>query len=186
MVIEVMRNPATKPASALAAAQPQAATKSQDKQQDQTAQKAENTAPTPAETDRLAPLADGAPIGLTLDEDIPPDAEEGHPLHFTVAADLKTSDGVLIAKGSKAVGMIYSREKRKTIIMKRGDKVNFQLASVTAASGAKLKVRATPQRKANEDSYRAIDSKSKDIAATKGTHFIGYIDGAQTVMTKRP
>ena len=183
-VIEVMRNPAAKPSPAT---QVQAANPVQEKKPEKAAEKQE-TPVAPAkvsEMDKLVSIADGTPIGLTLDEDIPNNADEGHPLHFTVASDLKTSEGVVIVKGSKAMGAIYSREKRKTIIMKRGDKVNFQLASVVGVNGAKLKIRATPQRKADDDSYRAIDTKSKEMAATKGTQFIGYVDGAQTVTVKR-
>ena len=156
-----------------------------EKKQEKTAEKQETSPVKPSETERVVSVADGAPIGLTLDEDIPIDADEGHPLHFTVTSDLKANESVVIAKGSKAVGAIHSREKRKKIIMKRGDKVSFQLASVTGVNGAKLKIRATPQRKADDDSYRAIDSKSKEMAAVKGTQFIGYVDGAQTVTVKR-
>ena len=176
-VIEVMRNPAAKPSPAT---QAQASNPVQEKKQETPVAPAKV-----AELDKLVSVADGTPIGLTLDEDIPIDADEGHPLHFTVTSDLKASEGVVIAKGSKAVGAIYSREKRKKIIMKRGDRVSFQLASVTGANGAKLKIRATPQKKAGDDSYRAIDSKSKEMAAVKGTQFIGYVDGAQTVTVKR-
>ena len=176
-VIEVMRNPAAKPSPAT---QAQASNPVQEKKQETPVAPAKV-----AELDKLVSVADGTPIGLTLDEDIPIDADEGHPLHFTVTSDLKASEGVVIAKGSKAVGAIYSREKRKKIIMKRGDKVSFQLASVTGVNGAKLKIRATPQKKADDDSYRAIDSKSKEMAAVKGTQFIGYVDGAQTVTVKR-
>ena len=181
-VIEVMRNPAAKPSPAT---QAQTAMPPQEKKQEKTAEKQETSPVKPSETERVVSVADGAPIGLTLDEDIPIDADEGHPLHFTVTSDLKANESVVIAKGSKAVGAIHSREKRKKIIMKRGDKVSFQLASVTGVNGAKLKIRATPQRKADDDSYRAIDSKSKEMAAVKGTQFIGYVDGAQTVTVKR-
>ncbi len=181
-VIEVMRNPAAKPTPATQAQ----AVQPNEMKQEKAAEKQETAAAKLSETDKLIGVVDGAPIGLTLDENIPLDAEEGHALHFTVSTDLKTNDGVLVAKGSKAVGAIYSREKRKNFIMKRGDKVSFQLANVTAVNGAKLKIRATPQRKADDDSYRAIESRSKELAAAKGAQFIGYVDGAQTVAVKRP
>ncbi len=181
-VIEVMRNPAAKPSPATQAQ----AVQPNEMKQEKAAEKQDTAAAKLSETDKLIGVVDGAPIGLTLDENIPLDAEEGHALHFTVSTDLKTNDGVLVAKGSKAVGAIYSREKRKNFIMKRGDKVSFQLANVTAVNGAKLKIRATPQRKADDDSYRAIESRSKELAAAKGAQFIGYVDGAQTVAVKRP
>lgn len=181
-VIEVMRNPAAKPTPATQAQ----AVQPNEMKQEKAAEKQETAAAKLSETDKLIGVVDGAPIGLTLDENIPLDAEEGHALHFTVSTDLKTNDGVLVAKGSKAVGAIYSREKRKNFIMKRGDKVSFQLANVTAVNGAKLKIRATPQRKADDDSYRAIESRSKELAAAKGAQFIGYVDGAQTVAVKHP
>ena len=127
-------------------------------------------------------VSEATPIALVLTEDIPLDADEGRPIHFRAVSDTKVGDTVVVTKGSAAIGTVYSREKKKQfVLVGRGTKVNFQLANVIAANGTKLKLRATIQTKKDEDSYRGIDSKSKEVAAAKGTQFIGYVDGPQTL-----
>ncbi len=136
----------------------------------------------PEAIERSILVNEGTPIALVLTEDIPLDAEEGRPIHFRAASDTKVGDAVVVAKGSAAIGAVYSREKKKQFVgIGRGTKLNFQLANVIAANGTKLKLRATIQTKKDEDSYRGIDGKSKEVAAAKGTQFIGYVDGQQTL-----
>ena len=134
------------------------------------------------EAERPIVVSEATPIALVLTEDIPLDAAEGRPIHFKALSDTKVGDTIVVVKGSDAIGAVYSREKKKQFVgIGRGAKVNFQLANVIAANGMKLKLRATIQTKKDDDSYRAIDSKSKEVAAVKGTQFIGYVDGQQTL-----
>ena len=134
------------------------------------------------EAERSILVNEATPIALILTEDIPLDAAEGRPIHFRAVSDTKVGETVVVTKGSAAIGTVYSREKKKQfVVVGRGTKVNFQLANVIAANGTKLKIRATIQTKKDEDSYRGIDSKSKEVAAAKGTQFIGFVDGPQTL-----
>ncbi len=177
-IIEVMRNPTKAPAAI--ASTTTAAVPSTDKGTDRQSS-AKQDAPIAGvptkESERLVTVNDGTPIALSLLDNVSMDAEEGYALHFKTASDLKASDTLVVAKGSAANGAVYSREKKKLV---RGTKMNFHLASVVAVNGAKLKIRATPARKADDESYRVLDAKS----AAQGAQFIGYVDGTQTLTLK--
>ena len=89
-------------------------------------------------------------------------------------------DTVVIAKGAKAMGAIYSKGKKKQlIVVGRGTKVTFELASVEASGGGQVKLRATPTAK--DDESRPFEMKSKLMIATKGMSFIGYVAGNQEI-----
>ena len=59
-------------------------------------------------------LTDGIPFFITLAEDIPQNAEEGRPLHFTVAKDVRVGDLVVIAKGAAVTGAITQAARKGT------------------------------------------------------------------------
>jgi len=67
--------------------------------------------------------------------------------------------------------------------------MTFQLNSADAADGQKLAVRAAAARKANGPTTRPIDTgkyaKAKDLAAARGTDYIAYVDGNQTISVRK-
>jgi class 3 adenylate cyclase len=139
--------------------------------------------PTPANTS--VNLKDGSQIRLTLAEDIPTDATEGTAVRFEVTADVRVGDTVVIRQGATAVGSIVDTAKKKHF--GRSDKMTFHLITVDAVDGQKLAIRATPTRASDGSSKRPVDTgvgKSKDVAASAGTRYWGYIDGPQTVSVK--
>ena len=131
-------------------------------------------------------LGDGVPVPLTLAEDIPAGASEGEALRFTVAGDVRVNDTVVIHKGAAATGAVVDSAKKR--ILGIGGKMTLRLEKVDAADGRKLAIRATPARRADGTSKRNVETgsrKSKEIAASAGTDYIGYIDGAQTVSLRK-
>jgi serine/threonine-protein kinase len=150
----------------------------------------ENPPPAPAVTrSPSAPVIvrDALPFPIVLDEDIPTDAEEGRPLRFSVSGDLKVGSSVIIARSAAVTGEIAGVGKKK--FLARGNKLTFRLLKVDAVDGQALNVRATAARGAGDLSRRQVDSgkgsKSKNIAAIKGTRYIGYIDGDQTISVRQ-
>jgi len=138
---------------------------------------------------RTAPvaLADGLPFRITLAEDIPADAQDDRPLRFTVTEAVRVGDAVVIAKGATVTGAIADAGKKKFLGM--GNKLSLRLFNAVAVDGRKLTVRATSGKSAGVPERRPVDvggkGKSKDIAAPAGSLYIGYIDGAQTVMVAK-
>jgi len=94
---------------------------------------------------------------------------------------------VVIAKGATITGAIADAGKKKFLGM--GSKLSLRLVSVDAVDGHKLNVRATSGQAASGAAKRPVDvggkGKSKEIAAAAGSAYIGYIDGAQTVMVPK-
>jgi len=146
------------------------------------------TAPTPAppvpEATRLLNIPAGTKIPLQLQTDIPIDAEAGLPLAFLAAADVTVDGQTIVKQGAAATGELVSREKKKGFLaFGRGTKVTFQLATVEAADGAKLKIRAV----ANSGESRQIESpglKSKALAVAKGAAANGFTVGPQAIRAK--
>jgi serine/threonine-protein kinase len=153
-------------------------------------------APTPAPPaarpaqPRVAPqmlavnIADGTPLRIALAEDVPVTAAEDKPLQFRVVEDLKVGNAVLVPKGAEVTGSIASEAGKKRFLG-MGGKMTFQLDSVDAVDGHKLKVRASAGRKGAGPATRPIDTgkyaKAKNLAAARGTDYIAYIDGDQSV-----
>ncbi|MGA2182935.1 MAG: serine/threonine-protein kinase [Bryobacteraceae bacterium] len=148
------------------------------------------TASAPAHTAaRVTPVAvdDGLPFRITLAEDIPASAEEGRAVRFTVPEPVHVGDAVVIAQGALVTGAISDLGKKKFLGM--GSKLNLRLIEADSVDGHKLAVRATSGRRTDGPSRRPVDtgrgSKAKDVAAPRGTEYIGYIDGAQTVQVRK-
>ena len=138
----------------------------------------------PAATIPGKPLrtVDGIPFMLVLAEDVPRDAEEGAPIHFTTSSDVKVGDTVVIPKGARALGEVHSASRKK--MFGRDSKVTYRLIEATGVNGAPLKIRATPSPRDADSSGRPLDpagNKSKDIAAPKGTQVPAYLVGDQPV-----
>jgi serine/threonine-protein kinase len=131
-------------------------------------------------------LGDGLPIRLALAEDIPSEAMPGDAVRFKVAHDLRVDGIVVISEGTPAIGSIVDGAKRK--IFGIGGKMTFRLERLDAVDGRKLTIRATPSRGRDGSSKRPVNTgarKPKEVAATVGTEYLGYIDGPQTVLVKK-
>ena len=128
-------------------------------------------------------LTDGIPFTITLAEDIPQNAEEGRPLRFTVATDVRVGDLVVIAKGATVTGAIAQAGHKGTFGF-GGTKMTMRLLVTDAVDGHKYRVRAQSARSADGKNERPVETnvkpKNKDLAATAGTEYIAYIDGDVT------
>jgi serine/threonine-protein kinase len=132
-------------------------------------------------------VADGLPFRIALAEDIPADAQDDRPVRFTATEAVRVGDAIVIAQGATVTGAIADAGKKKFLGM--GSKLSLRLVNVNAVDGHKLSVRATSGRAAGGAARRPVDvggkGKSKEIAAAAGSQYIGYIDGAQTVMVPK-
>jgi serine/threonine-protein kinase len=132
-------------------------------------------------------LADGVPISLILAEDIPNDAGKGDPVKLTVANDVMVDSRVVIQKGAAAAGAIVDGAKRKTFVG-IGGKLTFRLQTVAAVDGQRVAIRATPGAHRDGVSKRPVVQAgardSKSVAAPAGSEYIGYVDGASTIVLK--
>jgi class 3 adenylate cyclase len=130
-------------------------------------------------------VADSLPIQITLDADVPADGSGGETLSFTVLEDLKAGDTVVIPKGATVSGSIEVGKK----IFLWGGKMNYRLTQADAVDGQKLNIRATAGRDGKGRASRPFDtgkgSKSKELAAAKGTKYVGYTDGEQTLWVRK-
>ncbi len=136
----------------------------------------------------LISVDDGLPFSIALDQDIPADAPQGESLRFTVTDGLKVGDALVIAKGAGVTGSIASEPGKKKFLG-MGGKITFRLDKVDATDGQKISVRAASKRRADGVTARPLDTskgvRSKDLAAARGTQYIGYIDGQQTVSVRK-
>ena len=70
-----------------------------------------------------------------------------------------------------------------------GTKLSFKLTQGRTPAGHPINVRALPSAKANGVAQRPVDTGqktgSKDIAAAAGAQYIGYVDGAQSVVVPK-
>jgi len=133
-------------------------------------------------------LSDGMAFAISLTEDIPQNAEEGRPLHFTVSKDVKIGDLVAIAKGAAVVGEVAQAARKGTFGI-GGAKAMLRLLVVDAVDGKKYRVRAQSARGADGKNERPVETntraKNKDMAADAGTEYIAYIDGDVTISVKK-
>jgi serine/threonine-protein kinase len=210
-VIEVMRNPKAVPADSSSAPKvPSNTSKSQqpavNPSQTQTTPAPQTQIPAPPvqvttpapvpvpitrtlEKITVVTIPDGAPVPITLSADVPAEVQEGQPVHFTVAQDFKAGDTVVIAKGSVVNGAVVDVGGKKKFLGMGGGKVTFRLMQVDAIDGHKLNIRATPAKSPNGPAQRPLEPVNKkppkELVATAGTEYIGYVDGEQTVSVKK-
>jgi hypothetical protein len=141
------------------------------------------TAPRPAPVVPVV-IADGSPFRIILAEDIPADAAADRPLRFTVADNVVVDGSMVIAKGTAVTGEVAGKAGKK--FLSKG-KLTFRLLQAEGADGKPLRIRATPAE-GPTGSTRPLETKgarSKQLAAARGTEYIGYIDGEQTVAAPR-
>jgi len=136
----------------------------------------------------LISVDDGLPFRLILDQDVPADAAQGASLRFFAADGLQVGDAVVIAKGAAVTGSIASEPGKKKFLG-IGGKGTFRLEKVDAVDGQKISVRAAAKGRADGLTARPLDSgkgaKPKELAAARGTQYVGYIDGQQTVSVRK-
>lgn len=130
-------------------------------------------------------LGDALPVRLTLEGDIPNDAEEGDPVRFKVAHDVRVEDTVVIRKGATAVGAIVDGARRK--IFGIGGRITFRVDSVDAVDGQKVTLRATENSRSglSKRPVNPIGIRTRDVAAASGTEYMAFVDGANTVTVTR-
>ena len=132
-------------------------------------------------------LTDGMPFTITLAEDLPQNTDEGRPLRFTVAKDVRVGDFVAIAKGGAVTGEVAQPE-RKGRLGFGGSKMTLRLLTVEAVDGHKYRIRAQSARGSDKNERPAetnVKPKNKDLVASAGTEYIAYIDGDVTVSVKK-
>jgi len=194
-VIEAMRNPKaapSRPAIPAASAIPAATPTSTTAASAPSAAAVPTPAPAPASPSSsivAVTLTNGMPITISLAEDIPQNAEEGSPLHFTVAKDVRVGDLVVIAKGANVTGEIAQAARKGKIIGIGGGKITMRLLVVDAVDGRKYRVRTQSARSTDGKSERPVETnvkpKNKELAAVAGTEYVAYIDGDATVSVKK-
>ena len=133
-------------------------------------------------------LSDGMAFAITLTEDVPQNAQEGRPLHFTVSKDVRVGDLVAISKGAPVVGEVAQAARKGTFGI-GGAKANLRLLVVDAVDGKKYRVRAQSARGADGKNERPVETntraKNRDMVADAGTEYIAYIDGDVTISVKK-
>jgi len=131
-------------------------------------------------------LNDALPFRIVLTEDVPADIAEGQSVSFRVVDGLQVGDAVVIAKGATVTGEVMGEVGKKRFLgIGAGSKLSFRLLYTQSVEDEKVRVRAIAALKADSAPVRPFDtgkgSKSKEVAAPRGTEYIAYIDGEQTV-----
>ena len=133
-------------------------------------------------------VADALPFYITLDDDVTPEAQGGQQVVFTVRDGLKVGDTVVIGKGAKVTGSIMGEVGKKFLGM-GSKKMMFRLLQAKAVDGGQLNVRAMAGKGSKGPPERPFDtgkgSKSKELIAPRGTEYIAYTDGEQTVSVRK-
>ena len=141
-------------------------------------------APAPVIQSLTVTLADGLPIRVALAADVPADADIGLPLRFQAMEDFHAQGVLVIRKGATISGEISAAPKKKLFGI-GGAKLSFTLKKADAAGGQTINLRAAPAKRSDGPAQRAVETGtrpgSKGVAASQGTVYIGYIDGAQSV-----
>jgi serine/threonine protein kinase len=132
-------------------------------------------------------VPDSLPFRISLDQDVAADAAAGLAVTFTVMDGLKVDDATVIPKGAVVTGEVTPEQGKKILGM--GGKMTFRLIRVDAVDGQKLSVRATAGHGTNGPATRQFatnkSTKSKELAAAKGTEYIAYTDGKFTVAARK-
>jgi len=123
-----------------------------------------------------------------LDQDVPADAQGGELLRFVVMDGLKVDDTTVIAKGAVVTGTVMGESGKKKFLG-MGGKMTFRLTQVDAVDGQKLPVRATAGHGGEGPPTRQFatnkSSHSKELAAARGTEYIGYTEGDHTIAVRK-
>ena len=131
-------------------------------------------------------VPDALPFKVTLAVDVPTDADVGRPLRFTVSEDFKVGNNVVLPKGATVYGEI-SEAGRKKMFGIAGGRLSLKFTKAEAPGGHALNVRALAVKK-SDVTQRPVDTgarQPKDLAAAKGTEYIAYTDGEQSLSVPR-
>ena len=145
----------------------------------------------PARTIQTVPIlvGDGLPFRMTLAEDVPLNSPEGATVRFIVAEDFVANNKVVIAKGATVTGVVAVPNGKKKFFGIGGNKMAYELQRVDASDGKKLNVRGMAGRNPDGPVLHAFETpngrKAKGYAALKGTEYIGYTEGDQTVSVRK-
>jgi serine/threonine protein kinase len=133
-------------------------------------------------------IADALPFRIILNDDIPATAQEDDAVNFTAADGLKVGDTVVIAKGATVTGYVVGEVGKKFLGM-GSKKMNFRLMQAAAVDGQKINIRAIPSHGGKGPPSRPFETgkggKSKEFAGIRGTEYIGYTDGEQTISVRK-
>ena len=132
-------------------------------------------------------LGDGTPFRIALAEDVANDAREGQALTFRASDDLKLGDTIVVAKGATVAGQIVSGNGKKFLGM--GGRMTFKLNSVESVDGQTIAIRAAAARRTDGPTARPLETgkyaKPKELAAARGTDYVAYVDGDQTITLRK-
>jgi hypothetical protein len=137
----------------------------------------------PAPEAKQVAVLSGLPVTLVLAGNVPNDPTPGTPLKFTVKEDFLVNSSIAIAAGATATGEVAGIKKG----ILRGGKATFKLIAADAVDGTKIALRATPGN-GDEKSERVLEPpnrKDKTLLAPAGTEYVGYIDGAHSVVVRK-
>ncbi len=130
-------------------------------------------------------IPDSTPFSISLGADLPSDADLGRQIRFVATADFKVQGSVVIAKGAAVYGEISETSKKKKLFGIGGGKLSFTLTKADGVGGHSIAVRALAAKRTDGPTQRPVEvsgrSTPKDVAATQGSEYIGYVDGNQTV-----
>ncbi len=140
--------------------------------------------PVPQTTAVMVP--DATPFQMILAADIPAEIEIGASVKFTLPEDFKVNGMTILQKGAVVTGEISETGKKKKFLgIGGGNKLSFTLSKVVGPRGVTMNIRALSARRADGATQRQVDTgkngASKTVAAVRGTEYIGYVDGTQTV-----
>ena len=133
-------------------------------------------------------VPDAVPFKIVLAEDIPLDADLGRAVKFVATDDFRAQGAVVVRKGANVYGEISETARKKLFGFGSG-KLSFSLTKADVVGGQSVKVRTLAARRGDgARTQRPVDtgkSGSKTLAAARGTEYLAYIDGAQTVIVPK-
>jgi serine/threonine protein kinase len=147
--------------------------------------------PPPATTsETILSIADGIPMHIELQEDVPLTITAGTALRFRVTENVMSGDTLIIPKGASVTARVVDEYKKKTALVVGGSKITFQLSDVDAVAGQKLRLRGTPgalgQKKVPLENGAPPGGKTKvKDTAVAGTVFMAYVDGVQVLNIRK-
>jgi len=138
-------------------------------------------APTPEKVPPLpvttpVSIQDALPLGLTLAENIPGDAEPGRTIRFETTNAIVLENAIVIRAGAEATGQIVDGGRKK--------KLTFKMTDVVAVDGTKLPIR-TGAREGKVQIDSLPGKHTKEIAWARGESYTAYILGQQKVNVRK-
>ena len=139
-------------------------------------------------------IPDGTEVKLRLLETVSSStAKTDDRVRFEAVDDILVDGKVVIAKGSQARGVVTEAERKKSF--GRGGKLDFTIDSVKAVDGQDIRLRASRERRGDENYAKAgvltfvflpagLFIRGKDVEVKAGTEFAIFIDGERRINLK--